>query len=167
MSSGMSLPHAGIEAEIEDVRFGTVFVFQYCNSLGRNNFRNRIVGISQIRNPASTERAALDTCRLHALADPVVAEVALIRDFVLGMEETHAVRACHDAVATAYAPIPVNQYDTVVRLIGCADRAYLDARRVVALIAEFRHKECFGNILRIDLLVANQVRGVSIPPTHW
>ena len=72
----------------------------------------------------------------------------VITDWV---EEAHPVRTAHDAVATADAPLAVNQDHPVTGLVGGADRADLDTDRCGAVITEFGHEERLG-----DLLVGDQ-----------
>jgi hypothetical protein len=167
MSSGMTLPHVGIEAEIEDVRLGAVFVLQNRNSLGRNDFRHRIIRVSQVRQSSCAERTAFNAGWLHAFADSVVTEVALVGDLVVWMKEAHAVGAGHDAVAATNAPIPVDQDYAIVGLVGCPDRAHLDTGRVVALVTELRHKERLANVLRVDFFIAYLVIYKAIATAHW
>jgi hypothetical protein len=64
MSSGIKSPHVGVKAEIKDIRFRAVLVFENGNSLGRNDFGNRIVGIFQICQSPSAERTTIDAGRL-------------------------------------------------------------------------------------------------------
>src|SRR5512135_1158457 len=68
------------------------------------------------------------------------------------MEIADAVRAAHDAVAAADAPGAVDEYDSVLGLIGGSDRADLDTGRVVAMVAELGDEEGLGDLFRFDLL---------------
>ncbi len=84
---------------------------------------------------------------LQALRDPVIAEIALLRRVVYGMEEPHAVGTAHDAVAAADAPCPVHEHDSVRCLVRRAHGADLHAGRVFALVAEFRNEERLFDVL--------------------
>jgi len=153
----MKSPHVRIEAEIEDVRLRAVLIFKDRYSFGGNYLGDRIVGIAQIGNPAGTERAILDTCRLSAVADPVIAEVAFVSYAVLRVEEPDTVRASHDAIATADAPFSVDQYNAIIRLVGSAYRANLHTGRVIALIAELGNEKSLCDIVGINLFIPNHV----------
>jgi hypothetical protein len=51
----MTLPHIGIEAEIEHMWFGSVLVLENGDPLGQDNFCYRVIGIFQVRNSAGIE----------------------------------------------------------------------------------------------------------------
>ena len=103
---------------------------------------------------------ALDAGGLHALGDPVVAEVAFL-GVCTRVEEPHAVGAAHDAVAAADAPRPVHEDYAVRGLIGGADRADLHAGRIFALVAELGHEKRLIDVLFSDVLELALVRGRS------
>src|SRR5210317_1584243 len=126
-SSGMTLPHAGIETDVEHMRLRAVLVFQDRHSLGRNDLRYRVIRVFEVGQPPGAERAALHTGRLQALADPVITEISLLGRPGFGIEEAHTVGAGHDAVAATDAPFPVDQHDAVVGLVGRPHRADLYA----------------------------------------
>jgi hypothetical protein len=147
------------------VWLGAVFVLENRHALGRNDLGNRIVRIPQVRDPAGIEGTGLDAGGVHALRNPVVTEVAFFRDLVDRVEEAHAVGAGHDAVATADAPFPVDQDDTVASLVSRTDGAHLHARGVVALVAELRHEEGLGDVLRIDFFAIDDIIDESVAPT--
>jgi len=160
----MKSPHDGVETEIEDVRLCPVLVFEHSHSLSRNDFGYRVIGVFEVRQPSSAECATLNAGRLQAFGNPVVAEIAFVGDLVFRVEEPHAVGASHDAVAAADAPFPIYKDHAVVRLVRCADRAYLDAGRVIALIAELWYKKCLCDIFRINLLSPNVATGKTVSP---
>jgi hypothetical protein len=161
----MKSPHDGIETEVKDMRLRTVLVFKYSHSLSHNDFGYRVIGVFKVRQPSSAERATLNAGWLQTFGNPVIAEIAFVGDLVLRVEEPHAVGASHDAVATANAPFPIYEDHAVVRLVRRADRAYLDACRVVTLIAELWNKKCLGDIFGIDLLPPNVATRESVSPT--
>ena len=119
-------------------------VLEHRHSFGRNNLGYRIVRIPEICNPARIEGARFNAGRIHAFRDPVVAEVAFVRDLVNRMEETHTVGAGHDAVAASDAPVAVYEDDAVTGLVGRPYRADLHAGCVVTLIAELGHEESYN-----------------------
>ena len=85
------------------------------------------------------------------------------------MEEPGPVGAGHDAVAAADAPLPVDEDDSVGRLVGGADGADLHAGRIVALVAELRHEVRLVDRLGIDgkltALVQIEVGSrIAVPP---
>src|SRR5210317_998923 len=165
ISSVMGSPHVSVKANIKDMRLRTVLIFEHRHSLGRNYFCYRIIRISQVREPARTERAAFDACRHHSLGNTVVTEVALVSDLVVRMEEADTVRACHDAVAATDAPFPVDQNDAVVRLVSRPDGTDLNTCGVVTLIAEFGYKIGLGNIIRINFFIPDLVGRETVSPT--
>ena len=101
---------------------------------------------------------ACDAGALQAFRNAVIAEIAFFSRMVYGMEEPHAVRAPHDAVAAADAPVPVHEHDAVRRLVGGADRADLHAGRVVALVAELGNEEGLFDAFLADVLDAVRVQ---------
>jgi len=147
------------------MRLRPVLVFEHSHSLSRNNFGYRVIGVFKVRQPASAERTTLYTGRLQTFGNPVVAEIAFVGDLVLRVEKPHAVGASHDAVAAANAPFPIYEDHAVVRLVRCADRAYLDACRVITLIAELRNKKCLGDIFRINFLSPNVASREAVSAT--
>ena len=144
------------------MRLRPILILKDGHSFGRNDLGYRIIRVPQVRQPASTERAAIHAGRLHAFRNPVVAEIAFIGDFVFRVEEPDAIGASHDAVAAADAPFPVNENDAVVRLVGCANRANLDAGRVVTLIAELRNEKRLGHVFGVNFFATNRARGESV-----
>jgi hypothetical protein len=62
------------------------------------------------------------------------------------MEKPHAVRAGHDTVTAADAPLPVHQHHTVGILVSRAHRTYLDTGRFFALVAKFGDKKSLFNL---------------------
>jgi hypothetical protein len=152
----MQSPHTGIETEIENMRLRPILILKDGHSFGRNDLGYRIIGVPQVCQPASTKRAAIYAGRLHAFGNPVVAEIAFVSDLVFRMEEPDAIRASHDAIAAADAPFPVNENDTVVRLVGCANRANLDAGRIVTLITEFWNEKRLGHIFGLNFFTTNR-----------
>src|SRR5210317_358311 len=162
----MTSPHILIETDIEHMRLGAVFVLEHRHPLGRYDLGHRIVRVPQVRYSAGIESAGLDAGRIHALRDPVVAEVAFVRDLVNRMEEAHTIRAGHDAVATSDAPVAVYEDNAITGLVGRAYGTYLHARRVIALVAELRHEKCLRDIVGIDLLAINDVLDETVAATH-
>ncbi len=65
----------------------------------------------------------------------MIAEIAFLSRVIDRVEESDTVRTPHDTVATANAPRPVNHDDTVRCLIRSPHWAYLNTRRILALIA--------------------------------
>jgi len=141
-----------------------ILILKDGHSFGRNDLCYGVIGISQICNPPSTECTTIYARRLHAFGNPVVTEIAFVSDLVLRMEESDAVRASHDAVTAANAPFPVDQDDTIVRLVRGTDRANLDTSRVVTLIAELRHEKRLGYIFGVNFFAANRACCESISP---
>src|SRR6185369_5293755 len=66
---------------------------------------------------------------------------------VYQVEEADTVRAPHDTVAAADAPLPVHEHDPVGGLISGPYRADLHAGGIFALVAEFRDKERLRDLL--------------------
>jgi hypothetical protein len=161
----MKSPYDGIETEVKDVRLRPVLVFEHSHSLSRNDFGYRVIGVFEVRQPSSAERATLNAGWLQTFGNPVVAEIAFVGDLVHRVEEPHAVGASHDAVATANAPFPIYEDHAVVRLVRCADWAYLDAGRVITLIAKLWNKKCLCNIFRINFLSPNVATREAVSPT--
>jgi hypothetical protein len=64
MSSGIKSPHVGVKAEIKDMRFRAVLVFENGNPFSRNDFGNRIVGVFQVCQSPSAERTTINAGRL-------------------------------------------------------------------------------------------------------
>jgi hypothetical protein len=161
----MQSPHAGIKTNIENVWLRPVLILEDGHSLGRYDFCYGIIGIPEISQSASTKCAAIHACWIHAFGNPVVTEVTFVRDLVHRMEEPDAIGASHNAVATADAPIPVNQDNAIVRLVGGTNRADLDAGRVVALVAELRNKKRLVDILGLNFFATNRACRESVSST--
>jgi hypothetical protein len=104
---------------------------------------HRISGVFDIADQSCPCWTRLDASRPQALVNPVITEIAFISHTMDWMEEPHTVRAGHDAVTTADAPLPVNQHHPVGILVSRAHRTYLDTGRLFALVAEFGNKKSF------------------------
>ena len=76
----------------------------------------------------------------------MVAEVTLVRNFVLGMEKTNTIWTGHNTVPATDAPISVDQCYTILCLIGRTNRADLNTSGSLTLITQLWHKKSFGNI---------------------
>jgi hypothetical protein len=83
----------------------------------------------------------------------VAAEIALFSDLIYGVEKSHSVGTGHDAIPATDTPLPVNEDDPLRRLIGGAYRADLYTGRFITLVAEFRNKKRFIDILPLDNLI--------------
>ena len=63
--SSISSPHCLVQADIEDLRLGAVFVFKNRHPLVHDHLGDRIVGILQIADLPGSEGAGLDAGGLH------------------------------------------------------------------------------------------------------
>jgi hypothetical protein len=64
-----------------------------------------------------------------------------------------------NTISAAHTMLPINQYNSVWRMIGCADRTDLGARGISTMIAQFGHKETLH-----DLFIAHTVLFKALLP---
>src|ERR1039458_7786588 len=102
---------------------------------------NRIVGILQVSKLASARRTVFTAGGRESFRDPVIAERAFLRGFLLRIDETTAVRTRLHAVAAAQAVFLVHQHHAVRTDKGCAHGTHLSAGRVSAVIAHLGNEE--------------------------
>src|ERR1035441_4822595 len=139
------LPDLLVDAGVEQARFGAQVRLEGHHEVVLVKLLDRILRLRvlEITEDPGLRRANLHTGRLEALAlrDTVVAKCALLRRLRHRAEEPAAVWARLDAKAAADTVIRIDQHRPVRGVERRAHRAHLDARRVLAEIAELRHEE--------------------------
>ena len=153
--------HLPVKAQVKGLRFRSVFFLQYPDPLCHDDLRDRITRVLDVPQLSRPEGTGLNAGGLKPLGDPVIAEVALFRCVIYRVEEPDAIRTAHDTVSATDTPGPVDHDNTVRRLIGCADRADLNAGRIFALVAELGHKEGLFYIFLPDVLEFSHPQGLS------
>src|SRR5512140_1456220 len=137
--------HAGIELEIgPDLRAGV-----FGDAL--RNLAMRIVQVAEDHRIVSGLGAGLDAGWLLVAIDAVHAQRAALGAAIaaghvgilvansLKHDRTRLVGAGHHAIAAADADMPVDQHDTVGALERSAGGADVDAGRLFAMLAHYRH----------------------------
>jgi hypothetical protein len=99
-----------------------------------------LFGIVQITEDPGSGRTDLNTGRLQACIDPVMAKVAFLDDRNKGVNVSRIVGTGSETIFAANAPMLVNNNNSVFPLPGGLNRTVDYAGRVVALIAEARKK---------------------------
>ena len=99
-----------------------------------------LVGIVQVSEDPGPRRTDLNTGRLQACMDAMMAEVALLDDGHQGVDVSRIVGTGGQAVFAADAAVLVDDDDAVFPFPGRLDRTIDDTGRVIALIAEAREK---------------------------
>jgi hypothetical protein len=160
------LPHFLAEPDKIYLGIGSIFRFVDRYPLGHNDVRCRVLRVFDIADFPCACRTGLYAGGLHSFRDPVVAEIALFSHLIYGVEKSHSVGAGHDAIAASNTPLPVNEDNSVCRLIGGTYRADLHTGRFIALVAEFRHKKGFIDMIPFDILITthSQVHAVRREP---
>ena len=110
------------------------------------------IDIVDISHSARAEGAGIDTGRLQAFTETVVAESAFVGDLEHRVEKAGCVWTGHNAIAAADAPFSINQDYSVIGLIGRTDRAHLGARRSRAVITELWYEKGLPDVFRINFL---------------
>ena len=124
--------------------------------------------VFQVTKKTGLDRADIDTGRQEPLSDPVITPGALVRCFCHRIDKADRIGTGLDTVGTGNASFLVNENKTVFGLVGSANRAYLDAGRFFAHVAELGHKEGVADrVLRYILPwylipVKPAVRGINI-----
>jgi len=136
--------------------------------LSPDDASHRIAGVFDVADLSCPGRASLDTGRLQAAVNPVITKITFIRHMVDRMEKSHAVRAGHNAVTAADAPLPIHQHNTISSLVSCAHRTYLDAGRLCALVAELGNEKSLfdffrGNVFEFAMSQIDPAGGKSVP----
>jgi len=108
--------------------------------LFREEFRDLLFRIVQVSEDASPGRADLDTGRLKACIDPVMAKVALLDNGDEGVNISRIIGAGSQTVFASDASVFVNDHDPIFPLPGRLNRTVNDTGRVIALIAEVGEK---------------------------
>src|SRR5512139_289168 len=103
------LPDLLVKTQVIDLGLRSVLALEDADPLGHDYLCRGVIGVSDIADQPRPERTGADAGRLQPLVDSVVAEVALLRNVVDGMEEPHAVGTSHDAVTAPDTPGPVDE----------------------------------------------------------
>src|SRR5579871_1434987 len=116
--------------------------------MGPQKFVDRILRVFQIGKLSRTGRTDFTTRRSQALADPVIAEGALVCRIGLRINEPAAVGTSLDTVAATEAVFLIDQHDPIRGNKGRSHGTDLGAGRICTMVAEFGNKEVLAAGLR-------------------
>src|SRR5512133_322082 len=115
-------------------------------------FNKIAVLIPQVAIHPRTCRAGLHTGRCQPFFKPVIAQCAFISNFLDRMNKPASIRTCLNTVPAADAILLINKHHSLGTIISGTNRANLYTGRLSAMIAHFRHKKGFE-----DLLIGNRL----------
>src|SRR3972149_4965059 len=147
------LPYGCVQIQVAHLRVGSHVWFEDANAFLRQDLADITLGIPQVTEYPRTNGARLHAGRGQPLRYSVVAPGALVGNALVRQEITGTVRTGLDAVSTANAPALVDQYHAVLRRIGSSDRADLDARWFLTLVAELGDEEALANVHPVEFLI--------------
>src|SRR6266496_3488286 len=136
------LPHLLVHPRVQDPRPGSQVRLERLDLVRSDETLNRVVrtGILQVTENARLGGTNLDAGRLESAGDAAITERAFFGGLGFGIEETAAIGAGLNAKTAADAIFRVHQHDPVRGIKGGADRAGLDAGRMLANVAKLRHE---------------------------
>src|ERR1039457_3436762 len=149
VTSPVILPYLLVQAGVEDAGFGAQMRLEHLHPVFFVKFLERIIGmqIFQIAKYARLRRTNLDTGRLQSARDAMITKRPILGRAGDRIQESGAIRTGLDAKGAADAVLRRNEHRAIRRAKRRADRTGLDARRILAQVAQLRDKERVLNLI--------------------